>query len=84
MNLDEFEVTLNESLKYIASQGNRGEYEHLFNEIDLDHDGWIKYEDFFVFLREYFGSLSLAANSPQQQIPDRPATTESHPLIDFA
>lgn len=56
----------------------------MFNEIDLDHDGWIKYEDFFVFLREYFGSLSLAANSPQQQIPDPPATTESHPLIDFA
>lgn len=64
MNLDEFELTLNESLKHIASQGNHQEYEHLFNEVDLDHDGWIKYEDYFMFLREYFGSLSVAANGP--------------------
>ncbi len=81
--MDQFETTLNESLKYIASQGTRDEYEHVFNEVDLDHDGWIKYEDFFVFLKEYFGSQSVAANTPLQQQPDSAVTPETYQHIQF-
>lgn len=33
----------------------------LFKEIDLDHDGWISYEVYFMFLKYYFGGLSTAA-----------------------
>ena len=64
MNLDEFKISLNECLKYINSQGSSDIYQLLFSEVDLDHDGWIKYEDYFVFLREYFGSMSMAAQKP--------------------
>lgn len=34
----------------------------LFSEIDLDKDGWISYEVYFLFLRYYFGSLSPVVN----------------------
>jgi Ca2+-binding EF-hand superfamily protein len=30
----------------------------LFQELDLDRDGFISYEDYFIFLKEYFGTLS--------------------------
>jgi len=33
----------------------------LFSEIDLDHDGWITYVVYFLFLRYYFGSCSIGA-----------------------
>jgi hypothetical protein len=32
----------------------------LFYEVDLDRDDWISYDDYFTFLKEYFGSLSYA------------------------
>jgi hypothetical protein len=44
----------------------------LFSEVDLDNDGWIKYEDYFLFLREYFGSQSFAANQNQPIMPPQP------------
>ena len=33
----------------------------LFKSVDLDCDGFISYEDYFRFLKEYFGSKSWAA-----------------------
>ena len=35
--------------------------ESLFRSVDLDGDNFISYEDYFRFLKEYFGSKSLAA-----------------------
>lgn len=32
-----------------------------FDVIDGDRDGYISYEDYFRFLKEYFGSKSVAA-----------------------
>lgn len=58
MNLEEFKSTLNYCLSFIESQGTDAQYERLFNEIDLDQDKFISYQDYFIFLREYFGSQS--------------------------
>ena len=33
----------------------------VFQVVDLDRDGYISYEDYFRFLKEYFGSRSQAA-----------------------
>lgn len=40
--------------------------------MDLDGDGYISYEDYFVFLKEYFGSLSQIADEQPQQNEDKP------------
>lgn len=32
-----------------------------FGAVDIDQDGYISYEDYFRFLKEYFGSKSVAA-----------------------
>ncbi len=47
---------------------NPSQIKTLFNEIDLDHDGWISYEVYFFFLKYYFGSLSIAAQKPKFSI----------------
>lgn len=46
------------SLNTVGIQGPDDVYELLFNEVDLDKDGFISYEDYFIFLKEYFGSKS--------------------------
>ena len=33
----------------------------VFQVVDMDRDGYISYEDYFRFLKEYFGSKSQAA-----------------------
>lgn len=58
MNLSEFSTTLDYCLQPINSKGTPADYERLFNEVDLDRDGYISYQDYFIFLREYFGTQS--------------------------
>jgi hypothetical protein len=58
MNLGEFMHTMEFSLNPIEVSGSEEIYQLLFSEVDLDKDGYISYEDYFVFLKEYFGSLS--------------------------
>ena len=58
MNLGEFIHTMEFSLNPIEVSGSEEIYQLLFSEVDLDKDGYISYEDYFVFLKEYFGSLS--------------------------
>ena len=38
-----------------------GELETLFEEVDLNRDGWITYQEYFEFLIHYFGSESAVA-----------------------
>lgn len=38
----------------------------LFSEVDLDSDGWIHYEVYFLFLVFYFGSKSYAYFHPKK------------------
>ncbi len=60
MNLEEFQTTLDYCLEFIKSKGTHPQYAQLFKEVDLDKDGYISYQDYFIFLREYFGSQSEA------------------------
>lgn len=39
-------------------QATPAEIDLIWSEIDLDKNGWITYEVYFLFLRYYFGSLS--------------------------
>ena len=60
MNEEEFGKTLNQALDYINMVAPPEIISLLFKEIDLDHDGWITYVIYFLFLKYYFGSASLA------------------------
>lgn len=46
----------------IGVYGKQTDYERLFGEVDGDKDGFISYEDYFIFLKEYFGSFSVISN----------------------
>lgn len=74
MNLPEFIKTMEYSLNTIGIQGPEEIYNLLFSEVDLDKDGFISYEEYFVFLKEYFGSLSLEGDATPPP-PPAPAPT---------
>jgi Ca2+-binding EF-hand superfamily protein len=59
MKESEFVKTLTYALSFIHFKATDDELKHLFHEVDLDHDGWISYKEYFEFLRAYFGSQSL-------------------------
>lgn len=48
----------------------------LFKEIDLDKDGWISYEVYFLFLRYYFGSLSAACKGEVKPVESKPLSED--------
>lgn len=70
MNLPEFIKTMEFSLNPLGIEGPQEIYELLFQEVDLDRDGFISYEDYFVFLREYFGSQSIAGQEEASGPPE--------------
>ena len=73
MNLPEFIKTMEYSLNPLGIEGPQEIYEVLFQEVDLDRDGFISYEDYFVFLREYFGSQSsISEEDPVGGAPAKP------------
>ena len=46
----------------------------LFNSVDLDRDSFISYEDYFHFLKEYFGTLSVIYDKePTKPEPIKPS-----------
>ena len=51
MSLNEFIKTMETSLNTISVEGTEEVYTLLFSEVDLDKDGFISYEDYFVFLK---------------------------------
>ncbi len=61
MNESEFIKTMNYSLSFINIKPEEALLKTIFSEIDLDRDNWITYSDYFLFLLEYFGSISEAA-----------------------
>lgn len=63
MNQKEFATTLKYALSFIEIAPSDQILELLFKELDLDQDGWISYEVYFMFLRYYFGGLSEAAET---------------------
>jgi Ca2+-binding EF-hand superfamily protein len=52
----------------------------LFSEIDLDHDGWISYEVYFLFLRYYFGSQSVASEHVEPAVLKKLSADEEYLL----
>lgn len=61
MNQKEFIFTIEYALQFIGVKPPTDELELVFASIDADRDGLISYEDYFRFLKEYFGSKSKAA-----------------------
>lgn len=61
MSVDEFVITLNDALGYLRAFASEKDLKQLFSEVDVDHDGYITYKEYFEFLTYYFGSGSLAA-----------------------
>lgn len=59
LNLADFIKTLTYAFSFVEFTAAEDELKVLFSEIDLDHDGWISYKEYFEFLKFYFGSLSL-------------------------
>lgn len=56
MNGKEFCVTINYSLSFFEVQADQETLWTLFNDVDRNKDGWISYQEYFEFLRNYFGS----------------------------
>lgn len=84
MNLSEFSTTLDYCLQPINSKGTPADYERLFNEVDLDRDGYISYQDYFIFLREYFGTQSQAfeIEEKEEKLPPPPPKPVEPKIID--
>ena len=52
--------------------------------MDLDGDGYISYEDYFVFLKEYFGSKRASAAIDPPVDKPQPPPPQPPPQDDFA
>lgn len=61
MSQDEFIQTIKYALSFIHFEPSVEHLELAFSAVDVDEDGFISYEDYFRFLKEYFGSKSYAA-----------------------
>jgi Ca2+-binding EF-hand superfamily protein len=72
LNLAEFIKTLTYAFSFIEFTVTEAELTLLFSEVDLDHDGWITYQEYFEFLRFYFGSLSLVYKEKDNKPPVEP------------
>jgi hypothetical protein len=61
MNLKEFAETIKYALSFIEFAPQDKDIQMVFEIVDADKDGFISYEEYFRFLKEYFGSKSVAA-----------------------
>jgi hypothetical protein len=57
MDRAEFRITVEYFLSFIVMQAASASLDALFDEIDLDRDGWITYEDYYRFIGLYFQAL---------------------------
>jgi Ca2+-binding EF-hand superfamily protein len=63
MDLPEFITTLIYALSFINIVPTEAELTSAFRDIDRNQDGLISYQEYFEFLRYYFGSESFAAQT---------------------
>lgn len=68
MSLSEFITTLNYALSFISIVPTEEQLTWLFNDIDRNRDGVISYQEYFEFLRYYFGSQSEAAQTGGEEV----------------
>lgn len=59
----EFAVTINYALSFFELQADEETLWTLFSDVDRNRDGWISYQEYFEFLRNYFGSESYVVTS---------------------
>lgn len=57
----EFYNTMKYILSFIKMETTEEEVRNIFNDIDTNKDGLISYNEYFTFLRTYFGSQSEAS-----------------------
>jgi hypothetical protein len=57
MDHAEFRVTVEYFLSLVGVQAVSMSLDRLFDEVDLDNDGWLTYEDYSRFIRSYFRAL---------------------------
>jgi len=69
MDLPEFIVTMNYALSFINITPTESELTTVFKDIDRNQDGLITYQEYFEFLRYYFGSESYAAQTGGEEYP---------------
>jgi Ca2+-binding EF-hand superfamily protein len=61
MSKDEFIQTIKIGLSVIDFKFNVSYLQDKFSLIDVNQDGYISYEEYFQFLKDYFGGNSYAA-----------------------
>lgn len=59
LNLPEFEMLMDYGLSFIDIKATKEELSTLFGDIDSNKTGWISYQQFLEFLKDYFGARSL-------------------------
>ena len=69
MDLPEFIVTMNYALSFMNITPTESEPTTVFKDIDRNQDGLITYQEYFEFLRYYFGSESYAAQTGGEEYP---------------
>ena len=62
MNESEFLIAFGSALQIIKFHISEKDLRELFYEIDLDHDGWVTYSQFFEFLRYFFKKKNTRIN----------------------
>lgn len=62
MSRSEFKRTLQYCFSFIQIKPLDSDLDQIFSDVDLDSDGEITYSDYFLLLREYFGSQSESVN----------------------
>jgi Ca2+-binding EF-hand superfamily protein len=60
MDEGEFVKTMQDAIGFYEVQAEERVLSRLFSEVDGNRDGWISYQEYFEFLRYYFGSQSEA------------------------
>jgi hypothetical protein len=75
MNCSEFGITLTDVLGYIGLSAPAELISEWFSVIDVKKEGWISYEVYFMFLRYYFGSSSISAQT--QKTASKPSLSDN-------
>lgn len=76
MNSTEFGATLNDVLGYISLNAPTELVNEWFSVIDIQKEGWISYEVYFLFLRYYFGGSSISAQTETPKVSSKPLSDD--------
>lgn len=72
IDADEFLATMNYILNFIKLQTSQDQCMTIFKDVDTNGDGLISYNEYFTFLRTYFGSQSQVFNENEKKKLEKP------------